>query len=309
MIRPLASTVLLLALSVPACRASLALAAAAPVANHGLPGYFGIDLRDVAEDQVSSLKLRDAHGAEVILVDHDAPAGKAGLREHDVILQVNGQPVANQDQVRRMLHDCPPGRMVVLMISREGQLMPFTARMSTREEVERRAWEQHIPVPEPQESAGSEAVASGFAPAAPAAPVPSVRGGNSFIGSLLMNSSYTGAMLEQLNKQLAQFFGAPGGSGLLVRSVADNSPAALAGLRVGDVVIRANDKTVASTGDWSKAVKASHGRPLAVTVLRDKHEQTLTLIPDGKRRSALELLETPERSVVAHLNLSWLPGR
>ncbi|GAC1423567.1 MAG: hypothetical protein NVSMB62_20020 [Acidobacteriaceae bacterium] len=311
MIRPLATAALLVAFGGAGCVASLALSGSPPaVASHTSGSYLGIDLRDIAEDQVAALKLHDAHGAEIVLVDHDAPAGKSGLREHDVILQMNGQPVMNQDQARRMLHDCLPGRMVFLTISRDGQMLPFTARMSTREEVERRAWEQHIPVPEPQDPATSAFAASGPAVPATIAPAPSLRAGNSFIGSLLMSSSYTGVMLEQLNKQLAQFFGAPGGSGLLVRSVADNSPAAQAGLHVGDVVIRANDRTVVSPGDWSKAVKSSHGRPLAVTVLRDKKEQVLTLTPDGKRRSALELLvAAPERTVVARLNLSWLPGR
>ena len=312
MIRPLATAAVLLALSGAGSMSSLALAGSPPaIATRAPGGYLGIDLRDVAEDQVAALKLRDTHGAEIILVDHDAPAGKSGLREHDVILQMNGQPVMNQDQARRMLHDCLPGRMVSLIISRDGQMMPFTARMSTREEVERRAWEQHIPVPEPQDPPASAFAASGPAAApAPPAPAPPLRAGNSFIGSLLMSSSYTGVMLEQLNKQLAQFFGAPDGSGLLVRSVADNSPAAIAGLHVGDVVIRANDHAVTTTGDWSKAVKSSHGRPLSVTVLRDRKEQILTLTPDAKHRSALEQLVTsPERTLVAHLNLSWLPGR
>ncbi len=301
----------LLALAAAWCVPSLAYSGGAPApSNHTAQGYLGIDLRDVSEEQISSLKLRDVHGAEIVLVDHDAPAGKAGLREHDIVVQLNGQPVANQDQARRMLHDCPPGRTVVLTVNRDGQLMPFTARMSTREEVERRAWEQHIPVPEPQDGAPADLAVGGGEPAPAAAIGPSARGGNSFIGSILMNPSYTGAMVEQLSTQLAAFFGVPSGSGLLVRSVADNSPAALAGMRAGDVVVRANERVVTTTGDWSKAIKSSHGRPLSVTVLRGKKEQVLTLTPDGKRRSALEeLVEAPERTVMAHLNLSWLPGR
>ena len=52
------------------------------------------------------------------MVDQDAPAGKAGLREHDVILNLNGSQVESVEQLRRMIHEIPPGRLVSLGISR-----------------------------------------------------------------------------------------------------------------------------------------------------------------------------------------------
>ena len=290
----------LCACAVPASRAL----SSAP-SGHNSQGYLGVDLRDISEDQVASLRLRDNHGAEIVLVDHDAPAGKAGLHEHDVVLQMNGQAIYGGDQIRRMLHECPSGKMVVLLISRDGQQMTVQARLSTKEEVERQAREQHfIPPTEPQDSAASESAASGNSSTS-AGPAPAVKSGNSFIGSILMSPSYTGAALEQMTTQLAQFFGVPTGTGLLVRSVIDNSPAAQAGMHAGDVVVRANDKPVTSTGDWYKAVKNSHGHALSVVVLRDKKEQTLTLTPDSKKRSSLEeLIEDSERTVVSYLSLS-----
>ena len=42
-------------------------------------GYLGVDLKEIDPDRISALHLKDAHGAEVIMVDHDAPAGKSGL--------------------------------------------------------------------------------------------------------------------------------------------------------------------------------------------------------------------------------------
>ena len=60
---------------------------------------------------------------EVTLVDQDAPAGKAGIKEHDVILTVNGSGVESVEQLRRMIHEIPPGRVVTLGISRDGQSM------------------------------------------------------------------------------------------------------------------------------------------------------------------------------------------
>ncbi len=73
-------------------------------------GYLGVDVRDVSEESVSLLKLREARGAEIIRVDHDAPAGKMGLREHDVVLQLNGVAVEGEEQIRRMLRELAPGR-------------------------------------------------------------------------------------------------------------------------------------------------------------------------------------------------------
>jgi serine protease Do len=253
-------------------------------AAHSQQGYLGVSLRDVTQDQFATLKLKEARGAEIVLVDHDAPAGKAGLREHDVVLQMNGQAIEGQDQLRRMLHDSAPGKTITLVISRDGQQLTVTAQMAvSQEEVERHAWEQHITVPEPQAAPSESDDSNGSASSSP-----SVHGGNSFIGSLLMSPSYTGAMLEKMSTQLADFFGVSSGAGLLVRSVVTNSPAALAGMHAGDVVVRANDKSVSTTGDWAKAIKNSHGHPLTIVVMRDKKEQTLTLTPDGKKRSSLD---------------------
>ncbi|MGD0796336.1 MAG: PDZ domain-containing protein [Acidobacteriaceae bacterium] len=249
-------------------------------------GYLGVDVRDVTGDQLAALKLKEPHGAEIIQVDHDAPAGKAGLREHDVVLRLNGQPIDGEDQVRRVLRGSAPGKTVILVISRDGQEMTVTAQMANREEVERQAWEQHLTVPEPQDTPPPAPDSSGANTPAPTSS-PWLRG-NAFIGTILMSPAYTGAMLEKLTPQLASFFGAPGRAGLLVRSVEANSPAAQAGMQAGDVVVRADAHPVASTSDWAKAIKLSRGKPLTITVLRDKKEQTLTLTPDAKKRASLE---------------------
>jgi S1-C subfamily serine protease len=266
-------------------------------------GYLGVDVRDIPPEQLVALKLKEPRGAEIVLVDHDAPAGKAGLREHDVILQMNGQAIEGQDQIRRMLHESPPGRTVVLLLSRDGQQITITTQMANREEVERQAWEHHLVVPEPPAPPADNAESD-------PGPVPShaVVHGNSFIGSILMNPTYTGAMLEQVSSELAAFFGEQAGGGLFVRGVAANSPAALAGMHTGDLVVRANAQRVSTAADWAKAVKNSHGHPLTVVVLRDKKEQTLTLTPDAKKRSSLDQPTFgPSAEAVAHLGFPWLP--
>jgi S1-C subfamily serine protease len=242
-------------------------------------GYLGVDVRDVTADQLAALKLKEARGAEIIMVDHDAPAGKAGLREHDVLLRINGQVLEGEEQTRRILRESPPGTTIVLLLSRDGQQMTVTTQTANREEVERNAWERHMTVPAPP-PLPFNAIGGDF-PVGADSVAPTLPG-NNFIGpTLLMNPSYTGAVLETMSAQLAEFFG---GAGLLVRSVETNSPAAAAGLHAGDVVVRVNARSVTSGSDWTRVIRESQGRPMFVVVLREKREQTLQLTPDAKRR-------------------------
>lgn len=263
--------------------------------THAPLGYLGIDVRDVSEEQVGSLRLKDARGAEIIRVDHDGPAGKMGLREHDVVVQMNGTAIDDEEQIRRMLHETAPGRTIVLVISREGLLMTLTSQMADREQLERQAWQQHlvpesgVPAQAPQTaSPAAEGGGAGVFAMVPGAASTS-RYGKNFLGTLRIIPMYTGATLDRIGPQLAQFFGVPGGSGLLVRSVEENSPAAMAGLHAGDIVTRANLQPISTVSDWSKVIREAKGRPVAVTVLRDRQEKTLMLTPDGKRRSSLDL--------------------
>src|SRR5208282_1817078 len=67
--------------------------------------YLGVDIADVSPERLGELKLKEEHGAEVTMVDQDAPAGKAGLHEHDVILSLNGTAVESAAQLRRMIKE------------------------------------------------------------------------------------------------------------------------------------------------------------------------------------------------------------
>jgi len=69
---------------------------------------------------------------EVTLVDQDAPAGKAGLKEHDVILTLNGTQVESVEELRRIIREIPPGRLVTLGISRDGQPLTIKAQLEDR---------------------------------------------------------------------------------------------------------------------------------------------------------------------------------
>ncbi len=108
-----------------------------------------MDLGEVDSDRANALQLKDAHGAEVVMVDHDAPAGKSGLKVHDVILQLDGQAFDNVDQLRRRLREMPSGRTVSLLVSRDGNRINVTVQLCDRAVLQQQAWSQHFSVPEP----------------------------------------------------------------------------------------------------------------------------------------------------------------
>ncbi len=273
---------------------------------HGTQGYLGVDIRDVNDDEIVVLKLKESRGAEITRVDHDGPAGKAGLRERDVILGMNAQVIEGEEQLRRMLRETPAGRAVTIVFSRDGQQQTISIMLADRSVVERQAWEQHLTVPDPGTNAGPSPGApearSGRNDSGSQPGFGFLHGGTAmprgFSGSMIgptavMSASGSGAMLEALGPQLAEFFGVAGGSGLLVRSVEPNSPASVAGMKAGDVVVKVNQIAVANGSDWARLMHENKGKPVNLVVLRDKHEQSLTLTPDGKRRSSIEWPDLP----------------
>src|SRR5437660_3012074 len=97
--------------------------------------YLGVDIRDVTSDRVSALKLKEERGVEIVMVDADAPAGKAGLREHDVILEFNGTAVESEEQLRRLIRETPPGRTITLGISRDGSPLKINVQLADHSKV------------------------------------------------------------------------------------------------------------------------------------------------------------------------------
>jgi S1-C subfamily serine protease len=226
--------------------------------------YLGVSTRDVDTERAAQLKLKEARGAEIITIDHDAPAAKAGLHIHDVLLSLNNQPVDGQAQLSRMLRDIPPGRTVTFLLCRDGQLVTLQVQLADRSTIEADAWSQHIPVPDPDE----------FPDQSVSAPL----NGNSFLSWLGHNPLYTGLELDMLGPQLANFFGVHDGQGLLVKRVDDNSPAAAAGLRAGDVITSVNGQVMATTSQWFKTIHANRGKQVQITVMRDRRENTVPMM-------------------------------
>jgi membrane-associated protease RseP (regulator of RpoE activity) len=104
----------------------------------------------------------------------------------------------------------------------------------------------------------------------------------------------SGLMVENITPQLGDFFGVKDGKGVLVRSVEKGSRGEKAGFRAGDVVVKVNNQPVHDTSDFTHALRSSSGGAAAVTVIRDKREQNLTLTLPEKKDSGNLLEESLE---------------
>jgi membrane-associated protease RseP (regulator of RpoE activity) len=236
----------------------------------GGSSYLGVDIADVSPERLGDLKLKEEHGAEVTMVDQDAPAGKAGLHEHDVIVSLNDTAVESAAQLRRMIKETPSGRVINLGISRDGQAMTIKVQLADRHKS--MAWTSKVAMPAMPEM-----------PAMPDFDIP--------VSVVIVHSSLrSGLMVENLTPQLGDFFGVKDGKGVLVRSVEKGSHGEKAGFRAGDVVVKVNDQLVHDTSDFAHALRSSSSGAASVTVIREKKEQNLTLTLPEKKDSG-DLLE------------------
>src|SRR4051794_23099071 len=197
-------------------------ACAAWAGNEGHTSYMGVDVEDITKERVQALKLKSESGVEITMVDSDAPAGKAGLKEHDVILQFNGTNVESVEQLRRLIRETPAGRTVAVGISRDGAPQNVNVTLAARSDVYKIVMPKVAIAPMP--------------PMPPMAPMPRMQIDIPEIYGL-QAPGRVGLVVESLTPQLAEFFGAKNGEGLLVRSVEKGSPAESAGFKAGDVIV------------------------------------------------------------------------
>ncbi|MGB9071345.1 MAG: PDZ domain-containing protein [Terriglobales bacterium] len=255
----------------------------------GASSYLGVDIADVTTERLGELKLKEEHGAEVTMVDQDAPAGKAGLKEHDVILSVNGAAVESAAQLRRMIRETPAGRIVTLGISRDGQPQSIKVQLADR----RKSFAV----------SSNDRMFNFKMPSIPPMPDFDVP-----VSVVIVHSSLrSGLMVENLTPQLGEFFGVKNGNGVLVRSVEKGSRADKSGFRAGDVIVKVNDQPVHDTSDFTHALRAHSGGPAGVTVMREKREQNLTLtLPEKKDSGSLleESFEAHDLSADAEQQMS-----
>src|SRR6266480_5549597 len=235
--------------------------------------WLGVETHEVTADKAKELKLSAERGVVLGKIVPDSPAAKAGLKENDVVTEINGQRVEGAAQFRRMIREIPAGRPAQLTVWRDGHAQTVTVALGKAEE---RRHPFKVLTPRPG-AAGEFAFSMPEIPMIP----PMEWDGSRF---LMGGSPRLGIDAEDLNGQLATFFGAPDGEGILVREVNPGSAAEKAGVKAGDVITSVNGERVRTVGDLREKLAAkreakdkNQNQTVKLGVLRNKSEVSVTV--------------------------------
>jgi C-terminal processing protease CtpA/Prc len=238
------------------------------VVRHGGGGKLGVSLEDTEGD------LR---GAKVRSVEKESPAEKAGIKEGDVIARFDGEAVRSASHLARLVGETPAGRSVPIEVTRAGAPQKLSATLAEGGPrvrgfggqgmrdfaLEMPDWE--VEVPEPP-----------LPPKAPRVPTPHAfswkgDGGNDMVFRMFGGGPRKlGIEYMEIGEQLAGYFKLSGKTGVLVSSVEADGPAAKAGVKAGDVILKLDTETIEDGEDLREAVaEAEGGKEVTVTVQRD----------------------------------------
>lgn len=236
-------------------------------------GFLGVYTEDITKDNFSQYGLREARGVGVTEVAKDSPAEKAGLRKGDVITRFDGEAVSSARKLSRLVSEVAPDHKVTLGISRGGNDQEVAATIGKRKNEFSGVRQMTIPRGHFPENLGKFEKFE-------------LPEGTNFF--MFGNSRRIGVSTTSLTKQLADFFGVTDGKGVLVTSVTENSPAAKAGIRAGDVITAIDGEKIEGAGDLARAINKQKDGDVTLTVVRDKNQRTIRVAPEKSENDMLK---------------------
>jgi serine protease Do len=243
----------------------------------------GISVKDLTDEEVKRSKLSSASGALVSDVEDDSPAATAGFRANDVVVEFDGERIRSARQLTRLVQETPSGRAVQAVVVRDGQRVTLTI---TPRESSARPFDQFRDFEEFGRKFRYE-----LPPTPPARPAPTPRPPRPPLAPDVdewvfgRSSSRLGITVDDLSEQLASYFGTK--DGVLVTTVRDDSAAAKAGLKAGDVITQFNGSPIDSPAELRRSIqRLDDDAEFTVDIVRDRKPMTLkgTVAPREDRR-------------------------
>lgn len=227
-------------------------------------GWLGVSIAENEEGKV-----------EIVNIERESPAEIAELEKGDLILEFAGKNITSTQMLVDEVRKRKPGENVVLKIEQKGKEKDVKVKLSEYSEKDiKRELELKFPQlfpPKPPKTPEPPKVKSPF---------------EEFLPRAWESRKYIGVYLEELNRELSEFFGVEEGAGLLVSKVGDDSPAQKAGIKVGDVIVEADGKRMESVKELSELIQdKEEGDTIEIEFIRDKKKKTVKVEIAEEERS------------------------
>lgn len=212
---------------------------------------------------------------EISNVEDESPAELAKLRRGDIILQIGGEDMSNRQMLRNEIRMRRPGESVTIKIERKGKTEEIKVRLGEYSEKDIfQEFERKFP--------------RLFAPKLLEPLKPTVPVEPELFRWGFENRRYIGVYIQDLNEELSEHFGVKKGTGLLVSEISEDSPAEKAGLKVGDVIVKADGKRVETTNELVDLIQdKERGEKIKIVFLRDRKERSAEIeIKEEERRGS-----------------------
>jgi serine protease Do len=203
----------------------------------------GVAVQPITADMAKSLGLDTLKGGLVSNVEPDSAAARAGVRQGDVIVEVNDRSIGDGNELRNVISGMKPGTTVNLKVVRDGR--PETLKATLVE----------LPSNKGEELSTS----------------------NDEGGS----KGRFGMTVQPLTPELAERFELERGTrGVVITGVDPDGAAADTGLQPGDVIQKVNGRDVASTTELRDTLaKITGNKPALLLVSRGGQSRFVTLTP------------------------------
>ncbi|WP_410046036.1 DegQ family serine endoprotease [Pseudomonas sp. HLMP] len=200
-------------------------------------GWLGVVIQEVNKDLAESFGLDKPAGALVAQVLEDGPAAKGGLQVGDVILSMNGQPIIMSADLPHLVGSLKDGDKARLEIIRNGKRQNLDVTIGA--------------LPEDDVQIGS--------------------GGQ---GGAERSSNRLGVSVTDLSAEQKKSLELKGG--VVIKEVQDG-PAAMIGLRPGDVISHLNNQAITSAKQFTEIAKdLPKNRSVSMRVLRQGRASFIT---------------------------------
>ncbi|MGQ9425886.1 Do family serine endopeptidase [Gilvimarinus sp. F26214L] len=193
-------------------------------------GYLGVQIRDLSRDEARAFGLSRPEGALVLDVMKDGPAHEGGMQPGDVVLEFNGEDIADAGDLPLIVGDTEPGEKARVVVMRERKKRTLDVTVGTLDE--------------------EEEIAAETTP-----------------GSSSGQADKLGVVVDDLQDNLKRSLGIDGG--VMIMEVNPDSPAAEANLRRGDVLVQLGFKNIGNIQQYREVLESlPTGTPVPIRIYR-----------------------------------------